>query len=191
MSTELSSSDATTELDIYAAEFAKLVDRHTPSRRDAPAGWLRRLPDEALQYYWKGIATFGSAAQTPIERRGRLYLIHTTLLFMWMSWGKSTARERFQARPDEGTRRTASLVTLEHYRRGGVLADYEVDDWFSAPVDEWAVTLISGAVDDASVPDASRRAALRQETTVRLDVGTLAQLRAAGAIPAPSALSLG
>ena len=85
--------NTTKELDIYAAEFAKLVDRHSPTRSDTPTDWLRRLPDEAYRYFQEGISTFGSDAKTPIERRGRLYLIHSALLFMWMSWGKDEARE--------------------------------------------------------------------------------------------------
>jgi hypothetical protein len=183
--------NTTKELDIYAAEFAKLVDRHTPSRRDTPSVWLRRLPDEAFQYYRQGVSTFGSAARTPIERRGRLYLIHTALLFMWMSWGKSTARERFQRRANEATRRAASLVTLERYRRAGVLANYEASDWFAEPVGEWTATLVSGAVDAEQVPDEELCARLRAQPTVSCSVRVFSRLRAGGAIPARKALSLG
>lgn len=182
--------DTTQELDIYAAEFAKLVDRHSPSRRDTPSGWLRRLPDEAYRYYQKGVSTFGSTARTPIERRGRLYLIHTALLFMWMNWGKDTARERFQSQANEGTRRAASLVTLEHYRRAGVLSDFVSSDWFFQPVGEWDVTLISGAVDLNEVADDALLEALREQTTVTCDVLTLSGLRAEGAIPSRTSLSL-
>lgn len=182
--------NTTKELDIYAAEFAKLVDKHSPSRSDAPSGWLRRLPDEAFTYYQEGVSTFGSEARTPIERRGRLYLIHTALLFMWMSWGKETARERFQSQANEGTRRAASLVTLEHYRRAGVLAHYDTDDWFFQPVGEWTVSLISGAVNVEAVADDALRAVLRGQTTVSCDVLTLSSLRAQEAIPGRMSLSL-
>jgi hypothetical protein len=182
--------NTTKELDIYAAEFAKLVDKHSPSRSDTPSDWLQRLPDEAYRYYREGVSTFGSDAQTPIERRGRLYLIHTSLLFMWMSWGKETARERFQSQPNEGTRRAASLVTLEHYRRAGVLAQYEPSDWFSQDVGEWSVTLISGAVDLDAVEDDALLEALRNQTTVDCDVLTLSSLRVQTAIPERESLSL-
>jgi hypothetical protein len=180
----------TKELDIYAAEFAKLVDRHTPSRHDGPSDWLRRLPDEAFEYFAQGISTFGDAARTPIERRGRLYLIHTALLFLWMSWGKDAARERFEEDADEATRRAASLVTIEHYRRAGVLATYDANDWFSRPVGAWTVSLISGAVDVERVADDSLRAALRVQTTVSCSVNSFGALRAAAAVPSRDSLSL-
>jgi hypothetical protein len=182
--------NSTKELDIYAAEFAKLVDRHAPSRRDTPSDWLRRLPDEAYHYYREGVSTFGSDARTPIERRGRLYLIHTALLFMWMNWGKTTARERFTSHANEGTRRAASLVTLEHYRRAGVLADYSTSDWFFQPVGEWSATLISGAVDLRAVDDDALREALREQTTVNCNVLTLSSLRKRRAVPERHSLSL-
>lgn len=182
--------NTTKELDIYAAEFAKLVDRYAPSRGDRPSDWLRRLPDEAYHYYQEGVSTFGSDARTPIERRGRLYLIHTALLFMWMNWGKTTARERFQSDPNEGTRRAASLITLERYRRAGVLAHYESNDWFSAPVAEWTVSLISGAVDPKKVRDDALRTAIQNQTTVNSTVGTFSKLRSVGAIPSRDALQI-
>ncbi len=184
------SRNTTTELDLYAAEFAKLVDRYVPSRGEAPSAWLLRLPNEAYQYYQEGILTFGSDARTPIQRRGRLYLIHTTLLFMWMSWGKERARERFQAHANEGTRRAASLVTLETYRRAGVLAHYEVDDWFSTPVVDWGVTLISGAVQSDRVSDPELRAALQADPTVHRSVKTLVSLGASEAVPSRGKLEL-
>jgi len=180
----------TKELDIYAAEFAKLVDRHSPSRSDVPSEWLRRLPDEAYRYYQEGVSTFGSEARTPIERRGRLYLIHTSLLFMWMSWGKQTARECFQAQANEGTRRAASLVTLEHYRRAGVVAHYETDHWFNQPVGQWTAALISGAVRLDRVPAGDLNDAIQRQTTVECSVRTFARLRTEGALPSRSALSL-
>jgi len=182
--------NTTKELDIYAAEFAKLVDRHSPTRSDTPTDWLRRLPDEAYRYFQEGISTFGSDAKTPIERRGRLYLIHSALLFMWMSWGKDEARERFQCHANEGTRRAASLITLEHYRRAGVLADYAAGDWFFQPVGQWEVSLISGAVDTGLVADDELRDALQKQTRVDCDVLTLSGLRSEEAIPARTSLSL-
>jgi len=180
----------TKELDIYAAEFAKLVDRHTPTRDQAPSAWLSTLPDEAYRYFREGISTFGSDARTPIERRGRLYLIHTTLLFMWMEWGKEAARDRFQSQANEGTRRTASLITLEHYRRAGVIWQYETSDWFFQPVGEWSIALISETVDLQNVSDATLRASLQEQRTVDCDVLTLSTLRAEGAVPARNTLSL-
>ncbi len=184
------SGKGTKELDIYAAEFAKLVDRSSPSRSDLPSEWLGRLPNEAFQYYQEGISTFGSAATTPIERRGRLYLIHTALLFMWMSWGKDTARERFQSHSNEGTRRAASLISLERYRRAGVLAHYETDHWFSQPVGKWTVTVISGAVQTDRVRDENLRTLIRQNTTAFCPVRTFSKLRTEGALPARNAFSL-
>ena len=183
--------ETTKELDLYAAEFAKLVDRHTPSRRDAPPAWLRQLPDEAFQYFLKGISSFGSTARTPIERRGRLYLIHTALLFMWMSWGKEKARKRFQTHANQATRRAASLIILEYYRRMGIIADHNTDNWFHQPVGEWTVSLISGAIAPQHVPDKKLRRALRQQPTVECSVERLSELRAANAIPNRNARSLG
>ena len=184
------SRNATNELDIYAAEFAKLVDRHTPSRNDTPSEWLGRLPDEVYRYYQKGVSTFGTEARTPIERRGRLYLIHTSLLFMWMSWGKEKARERFQCQASQSTRRAASLVTLEHYRRAGVLADYEPADWFFQPVDEWTVALVSEAVETERVADEALREGLRDRATLSCPVSAFAELRANGAVPSRESLDL-
>lgn len=180
----------TKELDIYAAEFAKLVDRHTPSRHDCPSDWLRRLPDEAFTYFGQGISTFGSSARTPIERRGRLYLIHTALLFLWMNWGKEAARRRFETHADEATRRAASLVTLEHYRRAGVIATYDVDNWFSGPVGAWTVSLISGAIDAERVTDDSLHSALQAQTTVSCSVNAFGVLRAKGAVSPRESLSI-
>jgi photoactive yellow protein len=170
-------------LGTYSAEFRKLVDRYTPSQCSTPSSWLRRLPEEVFQYYWNGISTFGADARTPMERRGRLYLMHTALLFMWMSWGKEAARRRFPAHARTGTRRAASLVTLDIDRRAGVLAQYETDDWFSQPVGEWSVTLISGIVDLDRVADDALREVLRAETVVTCNAATLSELRAEGAVP--------
>lgn len=189
--TESLPNGAASELDIYAAEFAKLVDRYPPTSSDVPTAWLSRLPNEAFQYYHRGTATFGRAARTPIERRGRLYLIHTALVFMWMSWGEPTARDRFQSYAEKGTRRAASLVSLEHYRRAGVLADYSVFSWFFEPVGQWDLSLISAAVrsDRVSAPDV--RSALRERPVVNCSAKTFAALRSAGALPGRDALVLG
>jgi hypothetical protein len=173
----------TAELDIYAAEFAKLVSRYSPHRGETPSDWLSRLPNEAYLYYHRGTSTFGREARTPIERRGRLYLIHTALVFMWMSWGKSTARQRFQSKAHKGTRRAASLITLEHYKRGGVFADYNTFDWFFQPVDEWTVTLISAAVRTDRISDPELKDSVEDAPLARCTVGTVATLRSAGALP--------
>lgn len=180
----------TTELDLYASEFAKLVSRYSPYRHEAPSEWLSRLPNEAYLYFQRGTSTFGREARTPIERRGRLYLIHTALVFMWMSWGKSTARQRFQSKAHKGTRRAASLITLEHYRRGGVFAAYNTFDWFFQPVDEWTVTLISAAVRSEKIPDPELKASIDETPLARCTVGTVSTLRSTGALPARSNLVL-
>lgn len=185
------SASSTSELDIYAGEFAKLVDRHPPSRTEAPSDWLRRLPDEAFSYYHRGTVTFGREAETPIERRGRLYLIHTALVFMWMTWGKSKARRLFQSHAHKGTRRAASMIMLEHYRRGGVLSAFEVYNWFFRPVNQWQVTLVSEAVQNEQVQDSSLRRSLREKTATRCPAKVFSQLRASGALPNRSRLDLG
>lgn len=184
------SPESSRELDVYAAEFAKLVARYTPHRDDTPAGWLRQLPDEAFYYYREGIATFGEEAATPIERRGRLYLIHSCLLFMWMNWGKETARKRFRSELRKGTRRAASLVKLECLRRAGVLSDYDVPNWFYQPVDEWTATLITETVQLETIPDGEMRRKLQEQTAVECRMTTLSTLQGAGIVPPLPALSL-
>lgn len=183
--------DAPSELDVYAAEFAKLVDHYTPTRGQDPSMWLRQLPNEAFRYFQQGIATFGDAAETPLERRGRLYLMHTALLFMWMDEGRQWAREQFRAYPRKGTRRAASLVMLEHYRRGGVLAQYDVLNWFLQPVEHWRTTLITRAVRIHSVPDHALKRDLRQTDVLQCRMAVLSTLRAAQAVPPLRALPLG
>ena len=178
-----SSRDSTSDLDVFSAEFAKLVSAYTPSRTDTPPAWLGRLPNEAFKYYRRGIATFGEEVNTPTERRGRLYLIHTTLVLMWMSWGKGTARERFQTYTEKGVRRTASIVTLECYRRGGILAEYETADWFFRPVDEWPVALKCAAFSRENVSRHVLKQDLSENAIVRADVETLSALRSSGAVP--------
>lgn len=187
----LSDKPSETELDIYAAEFAKLVNRYAPSRTDLPSDWLRRLPDEAFHYYDRGISTFGGEAKSPIDRRGRLYLVHTALVFMWMSWGKTTARKRFQSDAHKGTCRAASLITLEHYKRGGVLTEYKTYDWFFQPVKEWSISLNSASVSsEALPPDADIQTDLQEQNTIRDTVTLLSKLRSAEAIPTRRNLSL-
>jgi hypothetical protein len=183
--------DTQDELDRYADEFADLVRQCPPSRTEAPSDWLARLPAEIFAYYDHGVATFGGRAQTPAQRRGRLYLLHTALVLMWMNWGKQGARERLESQTRSGARRAAYLTTLEAYRRGGVLADYDASGWFSAPVDDWSVALVSEAVATKAVEDADLRAALEREAVVPTDTGTLSALRTAGAIPRRSELALG
>jgi hypothetical protein len=171
------------ELDIYAAEFADLVDRYTPHRDTPPSEWLKQLPGEVFLYYREGISTFGRTASTPVERRGRLYLIHTALLFMWMSWGRDTARDRFRNHLQKGTRRAASLVKLESYRRADVLVDYDVPGWFLQSTETWRATLRTNAVRADAVPDAALERTVRTQPTLDCPVGVLASLRAAGALP--------
>lgn len=180
----------TNELDLYAAEFAKLVSRYSPYRHEAPSAWLSRLPNEVYLYFHRGTTTFGRDARTPIERRGRLYLIHTALVFMWMNWGKSTARQRFQSKAEKGTRRAASLIALEHYKRGGVFADYNTFDWFFQPVDEWTVTLISAAVRSERIPDPELKDSVEETPLAQCTVGTISALRSASALPARKNLVL-
>lgn len=175
--------DPEVNLDRYANEFANLVRQYPPSRTDVPSDWLGRLPDEIYAYFRHGIATFGGSAQTPAQRRGRLYLLHTALVLMWIEWGKHGVRERLETQAREGARRAAYLTTLEAYRRGGVLADYEASGWFTALVGEWPVTLVSAAVETAAIEDAGLRAALEQDPVVRTDMDALSVLRDAGAIP--------
>jgi hypothetical protein len=179
-----------TELDIYASEFAELVNRHTPSRRSTPSDWLRRLPSEVFDYYQQGLSTFESSAGSPAERRGRLYLIHSGLLFMWMMWGKEKTRRSFKAHAARCTRRAATLAVLEQYRRAGILAHYSVPDWFSDPVGEWIVEVTSTAVDADALSDQTFRDRVQSETTIRCTVGTLSNLRRAGALPPARSLSV-
>jgi hypothetical protein len=186
--------DARNERDVFAAEFAKLVDSYTPSRTEAASKWLGRLPSEAFYYYRSGIATFGTGAGSPIERRGRLYLIHTALVFMWMSWGEETARERFRSHPQRGVRRTASLVTLECYRRGGIVARYEAPGWFFRPVADWPVTLISAAVrtEEISKNSPSKDSLARklsERSQLETTVESLRSLRNDHAVPSLRKLS--
>jgi len=178
------------ELDVYAAEFAKLVAEHTPHRGDPPSTWLGDIPGEAFHYYRHGLSTFGNEATTPVERRGRLYLIHTSLLFMWMSWGRETARKRFQSDLRKGTRRTALLVKLEYYRRAGLVVDYDVPNWFYQPVSEWTAALVGDRIPLSSLPDGGIKRRFREQAIVECGVTTLASLQESGIIPPLSALSL-
>ena len=189
-SSERVSDSNSKELDIYAAEFAKLVDEHPPTRTDTPKAWLGRLPNEAFLYYQRGLATFGADATTPVERRGRLYLIHTTLLFMWMSWGKAAAQKQFQHQLEKGTRRASSVVKLEYYDRADVLTDYQVPNWFYQPVDEWTAVLITDAVQTEQIPDSAMKPKIQEQDVLNCEMTLLSTLRAAGAVPSIHGLSL-
>lgn len=178
------------ELDRYADEFADLVRQCPPARSDAPSDWLGRLPDEVYTYYGHGVNTFGDRARAPAQHRGRLYLLHTALVLMWIEWGKEGVRERLASQTRKGARRAAYLTTLEAYRRGGVLSDYKASGWFAAPVDDWSVTIVSEAVATEAVDDADLRAALERDPLVQTDMGTLSALRDAGAIPGRNDLAL-
>jgi hypothetical protein len=184
------SASTLSELDVYAAEFAKLVAKHTPRRTDTPSEWLGRIPDEAFRYYQHGLLTFGREAEMPIERRGRLYLIHTSLLFMWMTWGRETARKRFRTQLRKGTRRASSLVKLEYLHRTQVLADYDVPDWFYQPVDEWTARVLTEKVDVASAPNGQVKEQLRNERIVECRMPLLSSLQTAGVIPSLPQLQL-
>lgn len=172
------------ELDRYAEEFATLVEQHRPRRgRDQILEWIRGLPDAIYPYYRKGIASYGSDALTAGERRGRLYLTHTALLLMWMTWGKDAAKERFRTDAREGTRRAASLIQLEQYRRAGVLDDYALDDWYWQPVEEWTVSIHADAIDESQV-EGDRLLAMRDEDdVVRCSVKTFTALRERNVVP--------
>jgi hypothetical protein len=178
------------ELDRYSDEFADLVRQCPPARSDAPSDWLGRLPAEIYTYYGHGVNTFGDRAQTPAQHRGRLYLLHTALVLMWIEWGREGSRERLASQTRKGARRAAYLTTLEAYRRGGVLSDYEASGWFATPVGDWSVSVVSEAVATEAVDDADLRAAFEREPVVQTDMGTLSALRDAGAIPGRNALAL-
>lgn len=180
------------ELDRYAHEFATLVEQYRPRRgRDQIVQWIRELPDEVFRYYRMGIASYGSEDLTTNERRGRLYLTHTALLFMWMTWGKDAAKERFRSEAREGTRRAASLIQLEQYRRAGVIRDYELDDWYWQPVANWSVTVNTGTVDVARVSDVRLATMVRTDDVAKCPVDAFTALRTDGAVPPLHALPVG
>lgn len=177
------STDRTDELDRYAEEFAQLVAQFPPSRSPDPQKrWLRSIPGDAFDYYRWGICSYGREAQTPKERRGRLYLMHTGLLFLWMSYGRAEAETRFRRRTEQSTRRAASLVTLEVYQREGTVADYEVAHWFEQPVQQWRVQLNADRVNHARVPDSAPGEQLRTEPVVECEVDVFSKLRTARAV---------
>jgi len=177
-------------LERYATEFAALVDRHTPSRTEAPSEWVARLPNEVFHYYAAGIASFGRRTRSGTERRGRLYLLHTALVLMWIEWGKRTAHKRFRRSPRKGVQRAASLVTLEHYRRAEVLADLHVSDWCGQPVEEWTVTVRSRAVSVDEEDAFGLRTAVEEQDQIDVTVETFSALRASGVVPRRKALVL-
>lgn len=143
---------------------------------------MHSLPDEAFRYYREGIASYGRGAATVHERRGRLYLTHTALLFMWMSWGKTKARDRFRKHAREATRRVANLVMLEQHRRAGVIDDYSIGHWFWSPVEQWGLVLDTSFVDPTQIGDENLAAAIRSLDTVAGNVDILATLRQDGAL---------
>ena len=184
------STGATEELDRYSEEFATLVSQWPPAPDEAPVDWLRRLPDEAFAYFQQGVATFGRKPQSPGQRRGRLYLLHTALVLMWIRWDREQAEKKFRAEAQEGTRRTGRLTTLEYYRRGGVLVDYEVEDWLYQPVGEWSVDLSSAAVDPGALSNTSLREKMIDQSVVTMSLDQMRALLKMGAIPSPDAVSL-
>ncbi len=179
------------ELDRYSEEFAALIEQHPPVPNGTPSDWLRRLPDEVFQYYQHGISTFGQEAESTDQRRGRLYLLHTSLVFMWMKWGRQQVRERFPDHAKKGTRRVGRLATLEYYRRGDILIDYEVEDWLHQPVEEWTATVHAAGVSPDAVLDTSLREAVQENDEVTMSVAQLSHLLEEGAIPSRHELSLG
>lgn len=181
---------STDELGVYAATFAKLVDRHPPNRDELPSDWLRQLPNEIYPYYQRGIETIGAEVSSPVERRGRLYLVHTTLLFLWMHCGKEDANARFQSEKDQLTQRTAAIVTLERYRRVRIVTQYDESDWCTEPLGQWPITLITGAIDTHAIPDPLLKQVIKDELTLDCDVETLKRLEDLGAIPSRSEISV-
>lgn len=178
-----SSSDSSPTLDRYAKEFARLVERLRPHRGDAQvAAWMRGLPNDAFRFYESGISTYGSEAETPDEQRGRLYLIHTALLFMWMSWGKEEARAQFRERARAATRRVAYLVRLETYRRTGLIDDYTVGHWFWQPIGAWTVRLRTERVRLSAVPDDALADLMASTDVLDCTVEVLASLRQSNAV---------
>jgi hypothetical protein len=79
---------------------------------------------------------------------------------------------------------------LEYYRRGGVLVDYEVNDWFEQPVGEWRVQVVSSAVDPEAVSDETLRQAVRESSELTMTVERFTRLLESGALPSRSELPL-
>lgn len=178
------------KLDRFAEEFALLVQKYPPTFGRAPAGWLARLPAEVFRYYNRGISSFGRSTQSNMEERGRLYLLHTALVLLWMRWGKDGTRRRLRKNTRKGVRRVARLVCLEHYRRGGVLVKYESREWFNAPNEGWSVSIRSNPVDVENVPIASLREAFEASPVVEITMDKLSLLAQEGAIPKRTDLPL-
>jgi hypothetical protein len=178
-------------LDQYAREFAELVQQYPPRRgRENILRWLRRVPLEVFKYYRWGIVSYGRQARSPAERRGRLYLLHTTLLFMWMDWGRATAEKRFRNQTARGTRRAASLITLEFYRQAGTVEAVEIEDWFRQPVEDWRVELVRDAVHLSKASQKPLVRKLTESRTVSCPVDTFSELRSRSAVPALTELDL-
>jgi hypothetical protein len=125
-----------------------------------------------------------------VEKRGRLYLLHTALVLLWMRWGKDGARRRLRKNTQRGVRRTARLACLEHYRRGEVLVEYESREWFSVPNERWSVSIRSNPVDVENVPIASLREVFEASPVVEITMDKLSLLAQEGAIPKRMDLSL-
>jgi hypothetical protein len=88
--------------DRFSEEFADLVCQRPPSLGNEPGRWLSRLPAELFRYYDRGVASFGHRPQSDRERRGRVYLLHTALVLLWMEWGRKGARRRLREQTQKG-----------------------------------------------------------------------------------------
>jgi hypothetical protein len=177
--------------DRFSEEFAVLVWERPPSPGEEPAGWLSRLPAELFWYYDRGVASFGRRPQSDRERRGRGYLLHTALVLLWMESGREGARRRLREQTQEAVRRTARLTCLEHYRRGGVLIDYQSKRWLGAAPGRWAVSVRSSAVDTARVSSPALRAALETAPVAETSVEGFSALCRERAVPERADLPLG
>jgi len=176
--------------DRFSEEFADLVRQRPPSLGNEPGRWLSRLPAELFRYYDRGVASFGHRPQSDRERRGRVYLLHTALVLLWMEWGRKGARRRLREQTQKAVRRTARLTCLEHYRRGGVLTDYESRRWFGAESGRWAVSVRSSAVDTERVSSPALRAALETAPVAETSVEGLSALCRERAVPKRADLPL-
>lgn len=178
-----SSSSNSRKLDRFSEEFALLVRKHVPSFGKKPADWLARLPSEVFFYYSRGNASFGRPIQSEIEERGRLYLLHTALVLLWMRWGKKGARRRLRGDTQKGVRRTARLTCLERYRRAKVLAEYNSGEWFNISPERWTVAIRSSSVDLGRVASGSLRESLQAGGLIEVTTDELAMLSRERAIP--------
>jgi hypothetical protein len=171
------------KLDQFSEEFALLVERYVPSFGNRPSEWLSRLPTEVFRYYNHGIASFGRTPTTDSEKRGRLYLLHTALVLLWMRWGREGARERLETSAREMVRRAALLTGLEHYRREEILTGYESKGWFRLSTHQWVVRIRSASVDTSNISDPSLKVRFQHQPMVSIVVDTLSELSTNGSIP--------